>query len=575
MATISDRVSLPARRRVLGLSTLGLILACFLAFPGTFAQDPAESGRAEAIRVAEAPAQDPSSQELGLQDPSLPEVEPGVAARPEGGPPGQSGVDESVDDEAASEEGSQTADTDSPEIRRETTLRFFKPAPGHLNSRPGTALEQIDRDMRRIVSRLGRSVVRVDSLGALEDGADPLARRVPEHFSGIVFDRGLVVTVADALAGTERIYVKTFDGRQYPAERVGVDELSGVAVLHVPNAPLTPVDSPRSVQLDVGALALTIGNPFGLTTTPSLGMLSGIRTMRLRQEQEPMLQLSAAVNPGDYGGIVADASGVVIGMIVSSFRVRDHVAPSAEVDTLAAFMNELERLRESGEPFDTRDAFFEWLDDRARDRAEPTSVAPRFHIDKGSADTPEADHIHFAMPFMRVEEIAHQIVARSRSAASFAGDPSGLLADAMTRPWIGVRVLPVRYATTGNRVQKNDRPRAVRGLLVLEVIETGPAALAGLQRRDVITRFNGVELESPERFDGVLRSVPVGQPASIDVLRGGKLMRLAVTLCPHPNAAPRSFPAPVGASEPSDAKTRGVPGKKGDAGADPDKQRRK
>lgn len=537
MATISDPAAAICGRAPQARFVSGVIFALVFAFSGAFAQEP---------RKLPAPESQPQQPEPRQDE--FPQAE-------------------------STEEGDGSL-LGPPPVRRETTLRFFKPVPGHLQARPSTVLEEIDRDMRRIVSRLGRSVVRVDSFGAVEEGVDPLAQRVAQHFSGIVLEGGLVVTVSDALAGSERIYVKTYDGKQYPAERVGSDEFSGVAVLHVPNAPLDPVESPRRVQIDVGSLALTIGNPFGLTTSPSLGMLSGIRTMRLQQQQEPMLQVSAAINPGDYGGIVADASGVVIGMIVSSFRVRENEAEPSTVASLAGFMSELEQLREAGEDVDTQTAFFRWLDDqREADRTESEGAEPRFRIDNGAGQHVAAANIHFAMPFMRVEEIAKQIVARSQSSSWVQSGKVNVLDGATTRPWIGVRVEPVRYSVMGQR-PKSDPPKAVRGLLVLEVIETGPAARAGLQRRDVITRFNGVELESPERFDGVLRTVPVGQPARIDVLRGGKLLNLAVTLSPHPNAAPRPILESAGSSEVSETKP-GQVDEKGDAGADPDKQRRK
>jgi serine protease Do len=149
--------------------------------------------------------------------------------------------------------------------------------------------------------------------------------------SGFVWDKeGHIVTNNHVVEAADKISVTFADGVSLPAEVVGIDPDSDLAVLKVdlPAEQLHSVQLADSAQVKVGQLAVAIGNPFGLENTMTVGFISALgRLLPVSSGEEALIlnpqpsftipdiiQTDAPINPGNSGGVLVNDAGEVIGV---------------------------------------------------------------------------------------------------------------------------------------------------------------------------------------------------------------------------------------------------------------------
>jgi S1-C subfamily serine protease len=136
--------------------------------------------------------------------------------------------------------------------------------------------------------------------------------------SGIVFDGdGDIVTNAHVVAGARSFTVTTPDGTHHRATLRGTFPANDLAVIRTTDKALKPARFGESSNLKVGERALAIGNPLGLRSSVTDGIVSA--TSRSVSEGngvtlKSVVQTSAAINPGNSGGALIDLTGAVIGI---------------------------------------------------------------------------------------------------------------------------------------------------------------------------------------------------------------------------------------------------------------------
>ena len=142
--------------------------------------------------------------------------------------------------------------------------------------------------------------------------------------SGAIIDpRGYILTNKHVIGGG-RIEVTLASGKTYRGRLIGADLGSDLAVLKidVPGEALTSLPMGDSSHLLVGQKAISIGDPFGLGRTLTVGVISSIgRTVRASNGflVENVIQTDAAINPGNSGGPLIDSSGKIIGITTAIF----------------------------------------------------------------------------------------------------------------------------------------------------------------------------------------------------------------------------------------------------------------
>ncbi len=134
--------------------------------------------------------------------------------------------------------------------------------------------------------------------------------------SGIIYDvRGHVVTNFHVIERASQIKVQLKDGREAPATLVGVDRDTDLAVLKIGLGTLPIMPLGRSDRLRVGEPVLAIGNPLGLGHTVTQGIVSATGRGRLGVTTfENFIQTDAAINFGNSGGALVDATGKLVGL---------------------------------------------------------------------------------------------------------------------------------------------------------------------------------------------------------------------------------------------------------------------
>ena len=131
----------------------------------------------------------------------------------------------------------------------------------------------------------------------------------------IVHPDGFIVTNAHVIEGASDVLVMLADGRTAAARVIGSDRLTDLAVVRIALGGLTAITLGDPSQVEVGDVALAIGNPFGIGQTVSAGIISATgRASVSASPYDDFLQTDAAINPGNSGGALIDASGRLIGI---------------------------------------------------------------------------------------------------------------------------------------------------------------------------------------------------------------------------------------------------------------------
>jgi S1-C subfamily serine protease len=205
-----------------------------------------------------------------------------------------------------------------------------------LLAMPAPAVAASHGFVAEAVSRVAPAVVRIDTeRRVVVAGVDPSfedpflrelfgdlpgSRRESGQGSGVIIDRdGLVLTNAHVVDQADRVQVTLADGRQLDGTVAGVDSVTDLAVVRLPATQgLQAAPLGDSEDLLPGDWAIALGNPYGLDSTVTLGIVSSlhrnISTLGFTDKRLELIQTDAAINPGNSGGPLINAAGEVIGL---------------------------------------------------------------------------------------------------------------------------------------------------------------------------------------------------------------------------------------------------------------------
>lgn len=137
---------------------------------------------------------------------------------------------------------------------------------------------------------------------------------------GLLSDKTYILTNNHVVKDAEKIRVKFQNGREFDASVTGRDPQSDVAVLEIKASGLPALNWGDSSALEVGEWVVAIGNPFGLSHTLTVGVVSAKgRTSVGINDYEDFIQTDAAINPGNSGGPLVNLDGEVVGINTAIF----------------------------------------------------------------------------------------------------------------------------------------------------------------------------------------------------------------------------------------------------------------
>ena len=343
----------------------------------------------------------------------------------------------------------------------------------------------------------------------LPEGFDiPQLPDMPEGFggtglgSGFVWDKqGHIVTNEHVVDGATQISVTFVDGLTLPAELVGRDANSDLAVIKVDPKKainLQPVAVGDSTRLKVGQFVVAIGNPFGLEGSMTFGIVSVLgRTLSVGNNLmsptgsyniSDIIQTDAPVNPGNSGGVLLDMSGQLVGV--------------------------------------------------------PTAI---------ESSTNSSAGVGFAVPSVTVQKVVPELIRSGKFESPYIGIRGGTLttavAEAMSLPATTRGVL-VAGVTEGSPAEKAGLKGSTK-TVEIDGIET---TVGG----DVITAIDGQTLRDFEDLTTYLsRQGQVGQKVNLSVLRNGTLQSVPLTLAARPIEKETAVEPPTEATPEEEAAPRG------------------
>ena len=142
-----------------------------------------------------------------------------------------------------------------------------------------------------------------------------VSRRGGSGSGVIIRSNGIIVTNAHVVGTARTVEVRTADGRTFEGTVAGRDAAVDIAIVRVNATNLPAAPLANSDDLEVGQLAIAIGNPLGLERTVTRGVVSATnRDPRGIGIAAGLIQTDAAINPGNSGGPLLDSSGRVIGI---------------------------------------------------------------------------------------------------------------------------------------------------------------------------------------------------------------------------------------------------------------------
>ncbi|MDZ7669164.1 MAG: DegQ family serine endoprotease [Gammaproteobacteria bacterium] len=365
--------------------------------------------------------------------------------------------------------------------------------------------------------------------------------------SGFVIERdGYIVTNNHVVEDADEIIVRFNDRRELTAELVGADPRSDLAVLKVDADDLPTVKLGRSEGLKAGEWVLAIGSPFGFDYSVTAGIVSAKgRSLPTDQNENyvPFIQTDVAINPGNSGGPLFNLKGEVIGINSQIYSNSGGFMGVSFAIPIDIALEVVRQLRETGRV--SRGWLGVVIQEVNRDLAESFGLQ-RPHgalVTRVLEDSPaesaglkagdiitrfNGTAIDFSSDLPHVvgrvaagseadvrivregQEMTLDVVVGELAERDAGDDPQPPPADDVPSR-IGLQVEPLSEELA-------ERLDVAGGVRVVE--SRGPAAEAGINAGDVVTRLNNREVIDVDGFQDLVEDLPAGRSVPVLIIRG-------------------------------------------------------
>ncbi|PHP52467.1 S1C family serine protease [Actinomyces ruminis] len=296
--------------------------------------------------------------------------------------------------------------------------------------------------------------------------------------SGVIYDSdGHIITNNHVVSGATQIQVTLADGRIFEAELTGTDPTTDLAVIELVDAPsdLTVAQFGNSDDLVTGEDVMAIGNPLGLSSTATTGIISALNRPVVTTQEETEEQSGSAL-PGQLGGLLGQSQTTTTQVYTNAIQIDAAINPG-----------------NSGGPL---------FDETGAVIGITSSIASL----SDSADSAGSIGIGFAIPSNLAQKVADQLIETGTA----------------THAYLGVSIGDGGATTSDG---------TTRAGAEVGVVESGsPADQAGIEVGDVITAIDGKATNQAAALTGFVRQYSAGDEVTLTIIRNGEELQVPVTL---------------------------------------------
>jgi len=337
-----------------------------------------------------------------------------------------------------------------------------------------------------------------------------------ENFgSGVVLDpKGIIVTNEHLISKAINIRVKFINGKEYEAYVLGSDPEFDIALLKVTDKadlPFLKITKPKSIR--VGEKVIVIGNPYGLSSSVSAGVISALgRTLKIdNRVYANLIQTDAAINPGNSGGALLDTEGNALGIVTAIYGEGKGIGFAIPIEDVLAMLGEFLQA-------DVKRAIIGFFIEKRRDekgpylfvnKVVPGSPAEKYGIRIGDRITEvnkkkirEGTKIQSVLRSLRQEESVQFKVVKGAKSVIMNVDVKeigGYVPDPMDEGLCNVRIADIKgYPKLKFKLKEKD------GVVVTKIISGSPGPRCGLRTGDVIFKINNNVVSNKKDFDAFM-----------------------------------------------------------------------
>jgi serine protease Do len=284
------------------------------------------------------------------------------------------------------------------------------------------------------------------------DSGEPREHRSSGQGSGVIVSSdGYILTNNHVIDRARTVTITLTDKREFRGKIVGADPKTDLAVVKIDAQNLPTVSWGDATQLQVGEYVLAVGNPFGLNSTVTLGIVSALGRGHIGITQyEDFIQTDAAINPGNSGGALVNTRGELVGINTAIF-----------------------------------------------------------------SQTGGYQGVGFAVPTSMSKPIYESLAKNGKVVRGFLG--------------VSIQDLTQDLAKSFNL-------KDVKGALISDVKDEGPADQAGLKQGDIVRMYQGSPVEDAAALQRQVTKTVVGTKVTIRVIRDGHERDLTVTIGEQPDS---------------------------------------
>ena len=374
--------------------------------------------------------------------------------------------------------------------------------------------------------------------------------------SGFILSKdGYILTNYHVVKDADEIIVKFFDRRELVAKLIGSDVRTDVALLKVDATDLPAVTIGDPNKLQVGEWVLAIGSPFGFEESVTAGIISAKGRSLPGGNYVPFIQTDVAINPGNSGGPLFNMDGKVVGINSQIYSRTGGFMGLSFAIPMDVVMNVVEQIKKTGK------AAHGWLGVQIQDVTR--QLAESFGMKK-----PQGALVSKVLPGSPAEkaqlQIGDIITEFNSQPIENSGDLPPMVGmtpinDKATLKIIrqgeektitfSIGLLPEQVdkvaetktekAKPANRLgasvtdltaEERQMLQVVKGGVLVQNVEKGPAKNAGIQPGDVILRIHNDIIHDVADFEKIAKTLPVGKSVAVLVQRRGNPAFLALKI---------------------------------------------